>query len=526
MGKKSKKMKKILFFALVSILLGTVSCGEDDPIEDTFYTVAFDADGGTPAPEAQRVKEGDKIKAPSANPAKEGYVFLFWHLNGASTAYNFSTPVNSNITLQAKWEEESKVEYWQVTWELNGGAWSSDDNHATQVVKSGTLAEPAAPTKAGNTFDGWYKDATLANKINFPYDVSTVTSNFTLYAKWTNSSTGDKMFTSISELKSWLASQPDNTDATPYKVGLKNVNLDVGNNWGNLGVAVKGSKYIDLDLQSCAGTAIPDGYYEREVNGSQIKYTYFGVFLGLENLVAITFPKGLKTIGKYAFYECENLHSVFLDQGLTEIHDEAFRYCSALKNINLQEGLNSIGEYAFQYCALTNFPPLRSLKKIGLYAFSSCKFTTITIPGYMSDANFGHGVFNYCKSLKSVVLEEGIETLWANMFTDCASLESVTLPQSLKTIEQAVFEFCYSLRFIEIPAGVTSIGASAFRDLFIYESSVVKMNPLVPPTLGYQPFTTISYASLVIKVPATSLNAYKTATGWKDYASKIVANTN
>jgi hypothetical protein len=28
----------------------------------------------------------------------------------------------------------------------------------------------------------------------------------------------------------------------------------------------------------------------------------------------------------------------------------------------------------------------------------------------------------------------------------------------------------------------------------------------------------------LIKVPATSLNTYKTASGWKDYTGKIVAN--
>jgi hypothetical protein len=32
--------------------------------------------------------------------------------------------------------------------------------------------------------------------------------------------------------------------------------------------------------------------------------------------------------------------------------------------------------------------------------------------------------------------------------------------------------------------------------------------------------------SVTIKVPAVSLNTYKTASGWSVYADKIVANTN
>jgi uncharacterized repeat protein (TIGR02543 family) len=120
-----------------------------------------------------------------------GYVFLFWSLGNATTAYNFQTPVTGNITLHAQWKEETAVEYWQVTWNLNGGAWPAGDNHATQVVKDGTLAEPVAPIKTGNIFEGWYREAALTNKIIFPYDVSGVMGNFTLYAKWTVESGGE-----------------------------------------------------------------------------------------------------------------------------------------------------------------------------------------------------------------------------------------------------------------------------------------------------------------------------------------------
>ncbi len=183
-------MKNIWLIALISIVFGTVSCSKKDKDEDkTNFTVIFDAAGGNPIPETQTVEADGTVTAPAANPAKSGYVFMSWCLNGTETAYNFNTPVTNNITLYAKWKEEAKVEYWQVTWELNGGAWpSSGDNHATQAVKDGTLSEPDAPVKSGNTFDGWYKEAALTTKIDFPYDVSALTADFTLYAKWT---TGD-----------------------------------------------------------------------------------------------------------------------------------------------------------------------------------------------------------------------------------------------------------------------------------------------------------------------------------------------
>jgi uncharacterized repeat protein (TIGR02543 family) len=181
-------IRSIYFISLLCIVLGSVSCSDKEE-QKTVYTVIFDTGGGTPV-QSQTVEQGNTVVAP-ANPQKQGYVFLFWHLNGINTAYNFQTPVNSHITLYAKWEEEAKVEYWQVSWSLNGGSWPTNSNHTTQVVKSGTLSEPNAPTKAGSNFDGWYKEAALTNKVTFPYDVSGVTENFTLYAKWMTAMTAD-----------------------------------------------------------------------------------------------------------------------------------------------------------------------------------------------------------------------------------------------------------------------------------------------------------------------------------------------
>lgn len=176
-------MKKHLSILMLALLVLLSACGSDDESK-TVYTVTFETDGGSPIPSAQKVEEGSTATAPSVNPTKTDYVFLFWHLSGNATAYNFQMPVTGNITLHAKWQEEAGTEYWQVAWNLNGGSWTSEDNHATQVIKGGTLAEPNAPVRSGYAFDGWYKEATLTNKINFPYDVSSATADFTLYAKW------------------------------------------------------------------------------------------------------------------------------------------------------------------------------------------------------------------------------------------------------------------------------------------------------------------------------------------------------
>ncbi|MBU2480735.1 MAG: InlB B-repeat-containing protein, partial [Proteobacteria bacterium] len=53
----------------------------------------------------------------------------------------------------------------------------------TNVMQGSAVTEPTAPTKDGFDFMGWYKEVGLTTAWNFATD--TVTSNTTLYAKWT-----------------------------------------------------------------------------------------------------------------------------------------------------------------------------------------------------------------------------------------------------------------------------------------------------------------------------------------------------
>ena len=65
------------------------------------YTVTFNTKLG-PGIKTQEVKKGDKVIKPD-DPEFEGYTFIGWYLNDEE--YNFDTPVNSSITLDAMWEE-------------------------------------------------------------------------------------------------------------------------------------------------------------------------------------------------------------------------------------------------------------------------------------------------------------------------------------------------------------------------------------------------------------------------------------
>lgn len=148
------------------------------PPAPTTYTVSFNTAGGNSIP-AQTIAEGGLVSKPN-DPIRNGYTFKGWLCEGV--AYNFATPVNSNIVLVATWEQEASLPVtYKVQFNSDGGSRVS-----TKYVSEGeVVAKPNNPTRDGYTFVCWlYNDA--------EYDFSTpVTENITLKAKWkANSSAG------------------------------------------------------------------------------------------------------------------------------------------------------------------------------------------------------------------------------------------------------------------------------------------------------------------------------------------------
>ncbi len=71
------------------------------------HTVSFETNGGS-AVESVKVKDGDKLTAPTA-PTKYAFEFGGWYCNPELTdPYDFNTPVPYDFTLYAKWNEA----YW------------------------------------------------------------------------------------------------------------------------------------------------------------------------------------------------------------------------------------------------------------------------------------------------------------------------------------------------------------------------------------------------------------------------------
>ena len=145
------------------------------------YTVTFDSYGGTPVPPAQEVEYGHTATKP-ADPTLKGYTFAFWYLGEDeqnATAYDFNTPVTENITLTAKWTQNT----YTVTFDPNGGNELAEADK-TKAVKIGeAYGELPTPTRKGYNFAGWYTEAEEGTVVTADTTVSAMTDH-TLYAHW------------------------------------------------------------------------------------------------------------------------------------------------------------------------------------------------------------------------------------------------------------------------------------------------------------------------------------------------------
>ena len=144
-------------------------------------TITFEANGGTPAPDPQRVMSGSKLIVPEPM-IKTASVFDAWYTDQALTnKWNFQTAISweegitpPQITLYAGWKPAHTV-----TFNTNGGLPVPSDQYIENDMK---LMAPVTPLKEGLVLAGWYTESTFGNRWNFAKDL--VISDMTLYAYW------------------------------------------------------------------------------------------------------------------------------------------------------------------------------------------------------------------------------------------------------------------------------------------------------------------------------------------------------
>ena len=296
----------------------------------------------------------------------------------------------------------------------------------------------------------------------------------------------------------------------------------------------------------------------------------------------IVFPEGITIVGQEAFSYCRLLSTLVLNEKLVEIGSWAFNDCISLSIITLPSSLQTLGDQVFRGTPVRRiiipdsiinldsnpFPKCISLEEISgkystpdkrclikdgkLLSFASKGITKYSFPpevkevgdcafwglssieelSFPSDTHtFGEMAFEDCSSLKTVTLENqgsGVTQLGSMLFQQCSSLRDFDISKAtnLTELPNRLFFRCYSLKQFTIPKSVEIIRNQAF--IFCSSLMSVYCLPIEPPLL----YSTYSRESDVFEgtpnnmkvyVNPGSVDSYKNAYTWSDYANRIQA---
>ena len=258
-------------------------------------------------------------------------------------------------------------------------------------------------------------------------------------------------------------------------------------------------------------------------------------FYGNSNLVRVSIPASVTSIGRNAFGNCTKLSIITLNEDnknyalvdgilynkaitslirytagrtnetlvlpdtVVKIEDGAFSMSKFLCFIIFPSSLKSIGYEAFAGCSLLNIDIPQTIVELEAYAFADCyQIHDITIPEKITV--IPEAAFSGCENAFRVTFKGDIERISYSAFANCTSLNIVSFMGSVEVIDQLAFAFCSSLNRFEVPKGTIEIGDMAF-----YSCSKL-YSILIPESVSFYGYKIFDQAKqVVIEAPKGSM---------------------
>lgn len=272
----------------------------------------------------------------------------------------------------------------------------------------------------------------------------------------------------------------------------------------------------------------------------------YAPFRQCTNLKEITLPKSVKEIGSRAFDLCKNVDKI---NGLEKV--TKFNHCSLqatfasyssqyidtlyVDKLSPKFCFNNVynSEYVIKNIIIRN-----TVTEIPEGAFTKSLHTeNIYIPNTVTSIGVttanSSGAFVGCKNLKRlnsnldgvINIPNGVTTIgWQafyigkNIFNN--NIKVINIPDSVTTIGQWAFANYSNCNTLNIGNGIINVGKDAFnyvgKDV---DKFTMMIKAVTPPTWDND----LDAENVEIYVPAESVDDYKAASGWSQYASYIHA---
>ncbi len=288
-----------------------------------------------------------------------------------------------------------------------------------------------------------------------------------------------------------------------------------------------------------------------------------GVFGGDYNIKHIILPEGVTSLDEEVFNTCTSLEVLTLPASLTSVDGAAILECKAIREFQgdcpllldkytlvnedgmlvywagrdqtdcvIPEGVVDINSHAIYM-----MPNLKSITFPSTFRnFHHFKGESMLVGCDNVESFFGpkvtddyHGlVFNedlvavtpICPPDYKMSDDEGISRIYWFTFTGNPTLESLRIPASVVYIWPC-FQNMPKLKSLYLSPGLTSLGEDPFSGSMALEELYVPA--ILPPGLEISGKHNTKWGAdnLVIYVPTASVESYKRAAGWSNYASRI-----
>ena len=256
----------------------------------------------------------------------------------------------------------------------------------------------------------------------------------------------------------------------------------------------------DITVSVAAGGSVRFGYA-----GDNSSSNMFGLTTALTTLrnyaivKEINIGNGINGLGNYSFANFEQLDRISIPNTTTNFdYSGSLTRCYSLQGLVIPSGATVIGGYFTNGCYGLKYVSIpKGVTTIKTYALSyHYNMARIELPSTVNTC--GSYSLAYSYKLKNIYIPD-LTQIGASTFTHCHGIETVTIPNTVTGIYGYAFQYCYRLKSIH-------------------------MESTAPPGLSGSSWFD-NNDGLVIYVPRstnqTVLNAYKTATNWSNYSSRM-----